>query len=98
MTAPDLDPAELIRESYRIEGITAPECRAIFMDWALRLPDGADIAAAAAEMLKRYGEPGHPMTAILSEALGPGDGPGHSPGHSPGHGPRRRGGALGRRR
>ena len=90
MTAPDLDPAGLIRESYRIAGITAPECRAIFMDWALRLPDRTDVAAAATEMLKRYGEPGHPMTAILSEALGPG--------HSPGHRPRRRGGALGRRR
>ena len=29
------DPKGLIREAYRIEGISEPECRSIFMDWAL---------------------------------------------------------------
>ena len=33
------DPKGLIRESYRIEGITPGECRSVFMDWALSLPN-----------------------------------------------------------
>ena len=37
-----LDPKGLIREAYRIDGITAGECRSIFLDWALSLPDGQD--------------------------------------------------------
>ena len=37
-----VDPKGVIGESYRIEGIRVEECRSIFMDWALRLPDGAD--------------------------------------------------------
>ena len=41
-----LDPRGLIRESYRIEGITEAECRSIFMDWALGTPVDADQAAA----------------------------------------------------
>ena len=36
----DLDPKGLIRESYRIAGIGEPECRAIFLDWAIALPEG----------------------------------------------------------
>jgi len=39
------DPKGLIRESYRIEGIGMAECRSIFLDWALSLPDGADAGA-----------------------------------------------------
>ena len=35
MTINDLDPKGLIRESYRIEGISAPEFRSIFLYWAL---------------------------------------------------------------
>ena len=37
-----LDHKGLIREAYRIEGITLGECRSIFLDWALSTPDGAD--------------------------------------------------------
>ena len=37
-----LDPKGLIRESYRIEGITEGECRSVFLDWALSLPDPPD--------------------------------------------------------
>jgi hypothetical protein len=34
--APDpLDPKGLIREAFRIDGITDAECRSIFVDWAL---------------------------------------------------------------
>ena len=35
----ELDPKNLIREAYRIEGISEPECRSIFLDWALSLKD-----------------------------------------------------------
>ena len=36
------DPKALIRESFNIEGITIEECRSIFLDWALSLPNEAD--------------------------------------------------------
>lgn len=70
MTADPLhDPKGLIRESYRIEGITAGECRSIFLDWALSLPDGQDNASAIAAVLAHYGAdaPEHPMTEVLRE-------------------------------
>ena len=38
------DPKGLVREAYAIPGVTEPECRSIFLDWALSLPDGADPA------------------------------------------------------
>ena len=67
--APDPDdPKGLVRESYRIEGITDAECRSILMDWALSLPLEADQAAAAARLMARRAVPGHPMTALLAEA------------------------------
>lgn len=64
-----LDPKGLIRESYRIEGITEPECRSVFLDWALSLPVGQDVQAAISEMTERYGaeHPAHPMTQVLRE-------------------------------
>ncbi|PIV76648.1 MAG: hypothetical protein COW55_00855 [Rhodobacteraceae bacterium CG17_big_fil_post_rev_8_21_14_2_50_65_11] len=63
------DPKALIFESYRIEGISYGECRSIFMDWALSLPD-PDPAPHIAALLDRYGgdSPDHPMTAVLREA------------------------------
>jgi hypothetical protein len=65
------DPKGLIRESYRIEGITAGECRSILVDWALSLPAGAGFADPARLLLAVYGgdAPGHPMTLVLAEAL-----------------------------
>ena len=80
------DPKGLVREAYCIEGITLPECRSILLDWALSLPLGADPRPAAAALLARHGAEGHPMTAVLREALGPFDAP------------RRRGGRAGRPR
>ncbi len=69
------DPKGLIAEAYRIEGITASECRSIFMDWALSLPDGAEAPAALARLLRRHeaAAPDHPMTAVLREGM-PGGG------------------------
>ncbi|WP_227286601.1 MULTISPECIES: hypothetical protein [Paracoccaceae] len=64
------DPKGLIREAYLIEGITAPECRSIFMDWALSL-SAPDPRAAIATLLERHGagHDTHPMTQVLREGL-----------------------------
>jgi len=84
----EIDRKGLIREAYRIEGITAAECRTIFLDWALSLPEGADSTSALRLLLDRYGAdaPDHPMTAVLTEGLAAADRP------------RRRGGWRGRER
>lgn len=64
------DPKGLIRESYRIEGITAGECRSIFMDWALSLPLDAETRAPLLYLLEVYGtDTGHPMSTVLQDAL-----------------------------
>lgn len=67
----DADPKGLIRESYAIDGITAGECRSIFLDWALSLPVAADVPAAAAALIAHYakGLPDHPMSGVLHEGL-----------------------------
>lgn len=88
------DPKGLIRESYRIDGITDAECRSILIDWALSLPAGAEPDTALARLLATYGEtaPDHPMTALLRAGLAPrATGPGRGPG--PGQ---RRGGRAAR--
>lgn len=65
------DPKGLVREAYRIEGITAGECRSIFLDWALSLPVGAETKAPIEALLAQYGgaAPDHPMTLTLTEGL-----------------------------
>ncbi len=65
------DPKGLIRESYRIDGITPGECRSVFMDWALSLPVGAIVKNALTDLIAVYAdaEPGHPMSAVLHEGL-----------------------------
>jgi hypothetical protein len=81
------DPRGLIAEAYRIDGIGPAECRSIFLDWALGLPEGAGRTEIRA-LLDRYGEaqPDHPMTAVLREGLEQAEAS-----------PRRRGGRSGRR-
>ena len=66
----DADPKGLIRESYRIEGITLGECRSILVDWALSLPVGHPVPEAARVLLATYapGSPEHPMTSVLAGA------------------------------
>ncbi|HKL56139.1 MAG: hypothetical protein ACX93P_02630 [Roseovarius sp.] len=83
-----LDSKGLIREAYRIEGIESPECRSIFLDWALSLPDDQAQPEAITRLLERYGadHPGHPMTQVLREGL------------EAGERPRRRGGWRARQR
>lgn len=67
------DPRGLIWESYRIDGIDPESCRSIFFDWALGLPDGIDLQAAAQALSQRFAPqfPDHPMTAVLREAQTP---------------------------
>ena len=66
--ASDIDPRGLIREGYRIEGITEAECRSIFLDWALS-EAGEDLQDRIAVLLARHGDAGHPMTAVLEAGL-----------------------------
>ncbi|SDK50006.1 hypothetical protein [Aliiruegeria lutimaris] len=68
------DPKALIGEAYRIEGIGTPECRSIFMDWALSLPEGVAAQEAIAALVARHADPApdHPMSAVLREGLAQG--------------------------
>ncbi len=86
MTPSEADPKGLVRESYAIEGITAPECRSVFMDWALSLANGVDVGPPLAVLIGHYGAmwPDHPMTQVLHE------------GAAPAPEPRRRGGRAAR--
>ena len=89
MTASEtpFDPKGLIREAFRIEGIGAPECRSIFLDWALGVPADRDTRAEVSRLITHYTQSqpdDHPMMVTLRAALedvGP---------------PRRRGGRQGR--
>ncbi len=65
------DPKGLIREAYRIDGITVAECRTIFLDWALGVPVGAEIKNVVQELLVQYADQptSHPMTQTLVAAL-----------------------------
>jgi hypothetical protein len=69
------DPAGLIADAYRMDGIGAAECRSIFLDWALRV---ADPAAASGRLLARHAPdwPDHPMTGLLAAAAGAAPAPG----------------------
>lgn len=70
MTADNLDPKGLMREAFSMEGLTPEECRSIFLDWALSLPDGVDMQAQIGATLARHGgSADHPMTAVLREGL-----------------------------
>ncbi|WP_170375728.1 hypothetical protein [Ruegeria atlantica] len=61
----------LIREAYRIDGITLPECRSIFLDWALSLPADRDQTQALTALHAIYATQAadHPMTQVLAEGL-----------------------------
>jgi hypothetical protein len=65
------DPRGLIREAYRMD-LSPADCRTIFLDWALGLPNAGPAQIAA--LLAHYGprHPDHPMTAVLREGLEPG--------------------------
>ena len=64
------DPRGLIHESFQIEGISQNQCRTIFLDWALWLPDEIDPVEAAKTLHAHYAPlyPGHLMLSVLQEA------------------------------
>lgn len=65
------DPKGLIREAYRIEGISPSQCRSIFLDWALSLPAGHDTDAALNDLMALYEaeSPDHPMSEVMRQGL-----------------------------
>lgn len=65
------DPRGLIREAYRIEGISEGEVRSIFLDWALNRPDSPGEKEQIAALLDAYAAdaPDHPMTLVLQQGL-----------------------------
>lgn len=67
------DPKGLVRESFRIEGISDAECRSILVDWALSLPVDTDQRGAAERLAARHGPADHPMSRLLAEAALAGD-------------------------
>ena len=66
-----LDPKGLLQDAYSIEGIGDSQCRSIFLDWALSLPEGLDQKQALATLHAAYAaqEADHPMTQVLAEGL-----------------------------
>ena len=66
-----VDPKGLIRESYRIDGITIEEARSIFLDWAIQVPVGASAEDYIRACLAHYaeGQEDHPMTLTLKSGL-----------------------------
>jgi hypothetical protein len=64
------DPKGLIFEAFRMD-IGKPECRSIFLDWALSLPVEQETGPALMRLSEAYGRshPDHPMTEVLNEGL-----------------------------
>lgn len=63
------DPKGLMEEAYKIEGISAPECRSIFLDWALSY-QGTPHDGIKALLDRHAHEPqDHPMTQTLQAGL-----------------------------
>jgi hypothetical protein len=87
MTRHNYDPRGLIEEAYKIDNISATECRAIFLDWAMSCPDTPDSRAQVAALIEAFGQDEtHPMTTVLRAGLA-----------QAAHSGRRRGGAKARR-
>ena len=64
------DPKALIRESFNIEGINIEECRSIFLDWALSLPNDVDAKKIIPLLIDKYNDKKeHPMLITLREGL-----------------------------
>ena len=64
------DPKALIRESFNIEGINIEECRSIFLDWALSLPNDVDARKIIPLLIDKYNDKKeHPMLLTLKEGL-----------------------------
>lgn len=70
-TAARFDRKGLIREAYRIDGIDAPQCRSVFLDWVLGADENPALTAQIAALLALYGAdtPDHPMSMVLRDAM-----------------------------
>ena len=67
----EIDPRGLIADAYAIEGISEPECRSVFLDWAIGVPTGCDAAALIPALIAHHAaDPDHPMSKVLEEGLG----------------------------
>lgn len=67
----EIDPRNLMREAYSIDGIDIYECRSIFLDWALGWPVDTDTRPYVERLLLVYGTdaPDHPMSQVLKASL-----------------------------
>lgn len=65
------DAKDLMHDVFQMEDITAPDCRTVFMDWALSRADLRDSEEALKSLIAHYepGFPHHPMIAVLKEGL-----------------------------
>lgn len=70
-TNDELDPKGLVRDSFLIENITSGQCRSIFLDWALSLPEAIDSKDAITALLVKYETqyPNHPMTDVMQSGI-----------------------------
>ena len=64
------DPKELISESYKMDSVSEGECRSIFLDWALSLPNDVDAKKIIPLLIEKYNnKKEHPMLLTLREGL-----------------------------
>lgn len=65
-----IDPRGLIREAFAMPDISEADCRSIFFDWALGLPEDADALGAIDALLERHAAAAdaHPMRRVLIES------------------------------
>ena len=70
-THPHIDPRGLIYEAYQMPALSSKDCRTIFLDWALGMPDSTEYRSALEELYSLYAHnfPDHPMTGVIREGL-----------------------------
>ncbi len=63
----DPDPRGLMADAYAMPDLDEAQCRSIFLDWLLGLPDGEDTQRAIRFVAARHADaaPDHPMTRLL---------------------------------
>lgn len=71
------DPRGLIEEAYRIDGITAADCRSIFFDWVCGVNEIDNLNQLVLALHQHFApvNPSHPMTCVLAEGLLPSTNP-----------------------
>ena len=69
---PAYDPKGLMKDAFSIDGISAPECRRIFLDWALGLTTAHDTKVQVQLVITQFAgqvPPDHPLMVTLQAAL-----------------------------